>query len=131
MTLTVAVGAPAGGGSPARGAKVGSLPPNSGTGILPSGQSPGLRLGAAYPASTGAAGTTAAASHLRPGTRGSLIFPHSGLTAARQPPAEAKLHDAVARHSPATQSPARPPPEPAPCGRAQNTQIRTNLEAIP
>ena len=36
--------------------------------------------GATFPTSTGAAGTTTTASHLRPGTRGSLIFHRSGLT---------------------------------------------------
>ena len=42
--------------------------------------------GATFPTCTGAAGTMTTARHLRPGTRGSLIFHRSGLTGARQPP---------------------------------------------
>ncbi len=56
--------------------------------------------GATFPTGTRAAGPATAASHLRPGTRGSLIFHRSGLTGARQPSAEAKVHGAVARHLP-------------------------------
>ena len=88
--------------------------------------------GATFPASTGAAGTTTAASHLRPGTRGSLIFHRPASLGARQPPAEATVHGAVARHLPARQPPTWPPPSPphAAAGARAEHPDPYHLEAI-
>jgi hypothetical protein len=75
--------------------------------------------GATFPAGTGAAGTTTTASHLRPGTRGSLIFHRSGLTGG---PAAAGRGEGSRRRSQAPAGQATThlaSPEPAPCCRGR------------
>jgi hypothetical protein len=87
-------------------------------GILPDTPLP-YWAGATFPTSTGAAGTTTTASHLRPGTRGSLISRRSGLTGG---PTAAGRGEGSQRCS---QAPAGQAithlacPEPAPCCRGR------------
>ena len=80
--------------------------------------------GATFPASTGAAGTTTAtASHLRPGTRGSLIFHRPGLTGG---PTAAGRAEGSRRCSQAPAGQATThlaSPEPAPCCRRRPRRI--------